>query len=336
MGAMNSFDTITSTIGTSLLLYTSYKLLDTVRLYLRPSDLHRYRYTDGTGQSPWALVTGSSSGIGKNLAFELAGQGFNVVLHGRSPSKLETVRDELRLAYPDTEIRIIVADASQCHRPDAVDFARIRDEIASLHLTVLINCAGAGPSPAFSGLETYGRDTIVDSLHLNAVFPTLLTATLLPVLRGQYRDGEHTSGALMRPRPALIINIGSVTDDGFPLISFYSAGKSAVHALHKAIAREAAVDGWDADVEIISHRVGAVTGVSHTQAAPSLLRPDARTIAKAILARTGCGRKSVVPYWPHAVFQVVLAILPIWLVDTIINGAMREERRVQDETAKKE
>ncbi|KAI0528239.1 short chain dehydrogenase/reductase [Xylaria bambusicola] len=333
---MNSFNTITSAIGTSLLLYTSYKLLNTARLYLRPSGLHRYRYTDVTGQRPWALVTGSSSGIGKNLAFELAEHGFNIVLHGRNPSKLETVRDELHLAHPDTKVRIIVADASQCHRPDAVDFAHIRDEVASLHLTVLINCAGAGPNPAFGGLEKYGPHTIIDSLHLNAVFPTLLTATLLPVLRGQYRDGKPTSNAPTRPRPALIINIGSVTDDGFPLVSFYSAGKSAVHTLHKAIAREAALDGWDADVEIISHRVGAVTGVSHTQAAPSLLRPDARTIAKAILARTGCGRKSVVPYWPHAVLQVVLAILPVWLVDTIINGAMREERRVQDETAKNE
>ncbi|KAI0414407.1 short chain dehydrogenase/reductase [Xylaria grammica] len=339
---MDSFNAFTSTLGTSLVLYVSYKLLDTARLYLRPSSLHRYRYTDASGQHSWALVTGSSSGIGKCLAFELADHGFNIVLHGRNPSKLEAVRDELQATAPNTEVRILVADASQCHRPEAVDFERIRDELASLHLTVLINCAGAGAIPAFGALETYGRDVILDNLHLNAAFSPLLTAALLPVLRGQYkkptedlRNGavaeEPPAGPRPRGRPALVINIGSVTDDGFPLVSFYSAGKAASHTLHKALAREAALGGWS-DVEIVSHRIGAVTGVSHTQAPPTLFRPDARTVAKAILARTGCGRKSVVPYWPHALLQVFLGALPVSMVDRTINKAMR---RVQDEEAKK-
>lgn len=350
---MGSLSTFTSTVGASLALYVSYKLLDTARLYTQPSKLHRYLYTDAAGRRAWALVTGSSNGIGKSLAFELAGHGFNIVLHGRNPGKLETVRDEIRAAHPDTEIRILVADASQCHRPEVVDFARIRDDLADLHLTVLINCAGSGPQPAFGALESYGTDVILDNLHLNAAFPAMLTATLLPVLRGEHeheheqtRHGDEEQGEdapillkggnLRRGRrktgPALIINIGSVTDDGFPLVAFYSAGKAASHALHKALAREAELDaGTEAPIEIMSHRVGAVTGVSHTSAAPTLFRPEARTLARAVLARVGCGRKSVVPYWPHAVLQGMLDFLPVWVLDRVICDAMREERRVQDE-----
>ncbi|KAI0538826.1 hypothetical protein GGR58DRAFT_512803 [Xylaria digitata] len=325
---------------TFLVLYASYKLLDAARLYLLPSGLHRYLYTDASGQRAWALITGSNSGIGKSLAFELAGHGFNIVLHGRNPSKLEAVRDELLATYPHAEVRILVADASQCYRSEAVDFERIREELTSLHLTILINCAGAGPMPTFGALETYGRDVILDNIYLNAAFPTLLTAALLPVLRGQYKkpaehisngDAREFSSRRPRSRPALILNIGSVTDDGFPLVSFYSAGKAASHVLHKAIAREAALEGWD-DVEIVSHRIGAVTGVSHTQAPPTLLRPEARTIAKAVLARTGCGRKSVVPYWPHALLQVFLGLLPVSVADRVVNNAMR---RVQLEEARK-
>ncbi|KAI0431213.1 hypothetical protein F5Y09DRAFT_330515 [Xylaria sp. FL1042] len=342
--------------------HRSMDLLDATWLYLRPSGLHRYLYADETtGQRAWALVTGSTSGIGKSLAFELAAHGFNVVLHGRNPAKLATVKAELLLASPPgVEVRVLVADASQCHRPDAVDFARIRDELAELHLTVLINCAGSGPTPAFGVLESYDGDAILDSLHLNTAFPTLLTAALLPVLRGEYRKhsnpppdrnlrdendiGAEAGGGVegreaggKRPsRPALIINIGSVTDDGFPLVAFYSAGKAATHTLHRAIAREAQLDGWARDVEIVSHRVGAVTGVSHTVAPASLLRPDARTIARAVLGRTGCGRSCVVPYWPHAVLQVFLGLVPGSLCDWIVNGAMRGERRAQDEGGKRE
>ncbi|KAI0446271.1 hypothetical protein F4803DRAFT_559630 [Xylaria telfairii] len=307
------------------------------RLYMHPSSLHRYLYTDAAGQRAWALVTGSSNGIGKCLAFELAGHGFNIVIHGRNPAKLESVRNELRAVYPGIEVRVVVADASQCQ---AVDFERIREQFADLHLTVLINCAGAGPQPSFGTLETYTRDEILENMHLNAAFPTLLTAAMIPVLRGQYRRytkntrSEIATESPARRRPALIINIGSVTDDGFPLVPFYSAGKAATHALHKALAREAALDGW-ADVEIVSHRVGAVTGVSHTQEPPTLFRPGARTMAKAVLARTGCGRHVVVPYWPHALQQGFLALLPAGVLDRIINTAMREERRIQDEKTKR-
>ncbi|KAH8163171.1 hypothetical protein CIB48_g5064 [Xylaria polymorpha] len=336
---MGSFNTFTSALGASLVLYVSYKLLDTARLYTRPSSLHRYLYTDAAGHSAWALITGSSNGIGKCLAFELAGYGFNIVIHGRNPAKLETVRNELRAVYPDIEVRVVVADASQCQ---AVDFDRIREQLADLHLTVLINCAGAGPQPSFGTLETYARDDILENLHLNAAFPTLLTAALIPVLRGQYRRRATkqsrseitTEFPTRRRRPALIINIGSVTDDGFPLVPFYSAGKAATHTLHKALAREAALDGWD-DVEVVSHRVGAVTGVSHTQEPPTLFRPEARTIAKAVLARTGCGRNTVVPYWPHALQQGLLALLPAGVLERIIITAMREERRTQDEKTKR-
>ncbi|KAI1826089.1 hypothetical protein F4861DRAFT_530018 [Xylaria intraflava] len=285
-----------------------HRIIDTAWLYMRPSSLHRYLYTDEDRRA-WAMVTGSSSGIGKALAFELAGHGFSIVLHGRNPSKLEGVRTELRSAYPDVEIRVIIADAA---RAEAVDFDSIRDEVADLHLTVLVNCAGAGPTPTFGTLDSYSCAEILRNLHLNIAFPTLLTAALLPVLR-------------RRHGPFLIINIGSVSDDGFPLISFYSAGKTATHALHQALAREAVLDNWGADVEIISHRVAAVTGVSHSQAPVSLLTPHSRTIARAVLARTGCGRKSVVPYWPHALAQAFLAVLPTWVFDGIVISALREE-----------
>ncbi|KAI1116285.1 hypothetical protein F5Y14DRAFT_440000 [Nemania sp. NC0429] len=307
--------------------HRSMDLADAAWLYTRPSQLDRYLYADASGRRAWALVTGSSDGIGRCLALELASRGFNVVLHGRNRAKLETVRAELLRAHPgaETEVRVVVADASQCHRPEAAaDLDRIvRDELAGLHLTVLVNCAGAGPKPTFGPLESYSRDDILGTLLLNAAFPTLLTAALLPGRR----------------RRALIINIGSVTDDGFPLVAFYSAGKAATHALHKALAREAAIavleNEAEVEVEVISHRVAAVTGVSHTTAPPTLFRPDARTLARAVLARTGCGRKSVCPYWPHALLDAILGLLPEGVVDGIINAAMREERMQEVERVRK-
>lgn len=46
-------------------------------------------------ERPWAIVTGSTGGIGKAYAYELVAQGFNIVLHGWNKENLERVKKEL-------------------------------------------------------------------------------------------------------------------------------------------------------------------------------------------------------------------------------------------------
>lgn len=58
-------------------------------------------------KASWALVTGSSSGIGKSFAKRLASQGLNVVLVSLDDELLESTHKELSEAYPDVEFRKI-------------------------------------------------------------------------------------------------------------------------------------------------------------------------------------------------------------------------------------
>ena len=46
-----------------------------------------------------AIVTGSSKGIGKAIALELAKQGISVVLNGRNESKLRETEQELKKTH---------------------------------------------------------------------------------------------------------------------------------------------------------------------------------------------------------------------------------------------
>ncbi|KAI5927444.1 hypothetical protein F4810DRAFT_722628 [Camillea tinctor] len=261
----------------------------------------------------WALVTGASDGIGLALASELAATGFNVVLHGRSPSKLATARARLERTHPSRSFRVLVADATDpaLYTSDAEFHARVLGPLADLRLTVVINNAGAGPTPTFGPLGSYPRAAVLDTLRLNAAFPALVSAALVPRLAA----------------PALLLNIASVTDEGLPLLSFYGAAKACAHVLHVALAQETRGRG----VEVLSHRVGAVTGVSRVREPPSWFRPDAKVLARAVLARTGCGRGVVVPYWPHALQQVGLGMLPGWVRERIVGRVMWESYRRQEE-----
>jgi 17beta-estradiol 17-dehydrogenase / very-long-chain 3-oxoacyl-CoA reductase len=117
--------------------------------FLRPSQLHKYR---DANLSSWALVTGSSDGIGLELARELLAQGFNVLIHGRNETKLEGVKKSLLEQHPERSVDIVVADAAD---PD-LDYNAIVKKANSVSgpLTVLINCVGGiTTNPIYLPLE---------------------------------------------------------------------------------------------------------------------------------------------------------------------------------------
>lgn len=304
------------------ILYRTYYFLI---IFLRPSRLARYLYPNKDGQPAWALVTGASDGIGKQLARELARASFNVVLHGRNPTKLAGVQDELAREFSPRgrAFRVLVADAgriacTQCqggdeHQDNVVNFNAIAAALTDINLTVLINNAGGNPfRPVYEYSHEKSLDRFIATINLNAVFPLLLTAKLLPQL---LRGGG----------PALIMNIGSISDVGTPGLSAYSPCKAFLNSMTVGIGRELALLGPppDVDVEVLAIRVGEVCGTVYDQGTPSLFHPTASTMAKACLARVGCGRRLVEGYLPHAVQAALLAMLPEGLQDRAFLGQIK-------------
>ena len=136
------------------------------------------------------LVTGPTSGLGRAMAGRLAGLGARVVLVGRDPERLGTVRDELVAAYGADRATAVVADmASLASVGDAVDRIATNEP----RLDVVIDNAGA-----MFPERTIGRDGIEATLATMVVGPFALIAGLLPLLR---RTGRHevvavTSGGM--------------------------------------------------------------------------------------------------------------------------------------------
>lgn len=71
-----------------------------------------------------SFLTGATSGLGLSLTSELCSRGFNVILHGRNPEKLEKVRSELAAKFPDRQLDIVVLDAARCFSPDRYEVSR--------------------------------------------------------------------------------------------------------------------------------------------------------------------------------------------------------------------
>src|SRR5258707_13852346 len=82
------------------------------------------------------LITGATAGIGRETARQLLGQGFRVIIHGRTPEKANCVIDELKAEIPFANADSVYGDLSVMR--DVADVAE-HVKARTTGLAVLIN-----------------------------------------------------------------------------------------------------------------------------------------------------------------------------------------------------
>src|SRR3982074_2213195 len=92
---------------------------------------------------PWALVTGASSGIGKEFARQIAASGINVVLVARRENLLKEVGGEFSKRY-GVEHRVVVLDVS---REDFI--GRLASATSDVDIGLVVSNAGTAHPAEF-------------------------------------------------------------------------------------------------------------------------------------------------------------------------------------------
>ena len=148
---------------------------------------------------PLALVTGASSGIGADLARELARDGHDLVLAARTLAPMENLAAELKAHGAGTVV--IAADLGQ---PGAAAALTSAIEARGLAVDVLVNNAGLGAVGRFDQADPL---RIGEMLQVNVVALTELTRLLLPgmVARRHGRVMLVASTAAFQPGPRMAV-----------------------------------------------------------------------------------------------------------------------------------
>lgn len=160
-----------------------------------------------------ALVTGATSGIGRDISRELVSRGIKVVLTGRNKENLAELRKEL-----GKDMTAAVA----CDLGDEKACVALYNKLKDKNIDILINCAGFG---AFGEFLNVPLKTELDMINVNIKAVHILTKLFL-------RD-------FVKRNSGYILNVASAA--GFlagPLMSTYYATKSYVVRLTHAIYEE--------------------------------------------------------------------------------------------------
>ncbi|MBQ9383182.1 MAG: SDR family oxidoreductase [Ruminiclostridium sp.] len=167
-----------------------------------------------------ALVTGASSGLGREFSRILARRGFNLVIVARRRQRLEELRKELTGQY-GVKVKVLVHDLSD---PD--ECKELYNEVENANIDILINSAGFGVFGKFTETDL---DREIEMIDVNIKALHILTKLFLQ--KFVKRDRGH------------ILNVASLA--GFtagPYFSSYYASKNYVLQLTKAIYEELRVD----------------------------------------------------------------------------------------------
>ena len=142
------------------------------------------------------LITGASSGIGRELARQFAGDGADLVLIARSEETLRELAGELAAEYGVTA-QVLPADLSRPGSPDQIVETLAQQQT---DVDVLVNNAGFGARGPVAGIGV-GRQ--LEMIEVNVAALTRLTALLLPGMLERRRGGilNVASTAAFQPGP---------------------------------------------------------------------------------------------------------------------------------------
>ncbi|HKN97123.1 MAG TPA: SDR family oxidoreductase [Pseudonocardiaceae bacterium] len=208
-----------------------------------------------------ALITGASRGIGRAIAFALAGEGANVVLSSRKQDGLDAVAGQIRDRHPEAGVLAKAAHVADQDQARACVDAAVA-EFGSVD--VLVN--NAGTNPYFGPMVDIDVPRAEKTVQVNQLSIVLWT--------------QLVWRAAMAERGGTIVNMASVggmaTEIG---IGYYNATKAAVIHLTRQFAAELAPNV----------RVNAIApGLVRTQLARALWENHEERISKALpLGRIG-------------------------------------------------
>lgn len=166
----------------------------------------------------YALITGASKGIGKNIAECLAARGYDLLLVSRSENGLSELAEQLTTSHP-IKVHYLSVDLS-----DQKSAQKVFEWVSSLsiRISVLVNNAGFGLG---GSLEHTDPDELHSLMQVNMLTPVALTRLFM--------------GHLKQEGPSYILNVASTAAyQSVPYLNVYAASKAFLLSFSRGLRHE--------------------------------------------------------------------------------------------------
>ena len=265
------------------------------------------------GNKPvYTLITGASTGLGKEIAIEYARRHHNLILVALPGRNLQQLCEELECLFG------IHAVSLECDLTDETALNELAGYVTSnFSVNQLVNNAGIGGTRRFTEVSCEYLDKII---HLNIRATTMLTRLMLP--------------ELLHHDKALIINVASMAAFGpIPYKTIYPASKAFIYSFSRGLSKELQGTGVsvvvvnpaqiltnpDVTLRLINHGILGKIGLL-----------TAGKIARIVLEGVEKGKEVIVPGLMSKLNRILIKWVPESLRLSLMEKVCRKELSIRN------
>ena len=244
---------------------------------------------------PTTLITGASSGLGAEMARQLASRGWDLALAARRTGRLEELREQILTTSPDRRIELRALDVTDDDQVFAV-FRAFRDDFGTID-RVIVNAGLGKGAPLGTGRYDANRQTAMT----NFVAALAQTEAAMEIFRDQRR------GHLV------MISSVSAMRGMRKTVTTYAATKAGVAALAEGVRNEMLGEP-DLDIRVSTIYPGYIRSEMNERVSRTPFLVDTQTGVRAMVDAIEAEKaNALVPRWPWLPLGKAMRHLPLAL-----------------------
>jgi len=247
-----------------------------------------------------ALVTGASTGIGRDISVYLSELGYDLIITARNYEKLRSLKSELK-----TRVKIITADLS---KPE--NAVKLYEECEKYNIDLLVNNAGLGVVGKF---EETSLETELELINVNVSSMHVLFKLFLAHFKGR----NHGK----------ILNVASSA--GFypgPLMAAYYASKNYVVNISQAVQRELKEDNSRVSVSVLCPGPVQTEFNKRAGVTNSFSPADSRSVARYAVDKTLEGKFYIVPGFKIKMTVIAGMLAPAGIKSAVVYRIQKNKK----------
>jgi short-subunit dehydrogenase len=284
-------------IEVALLLYQFSKAIYKYFIIKELNLIERY------GPDTWVVITGASSGQGRDFALEFAKRGFNILMIGSKRS--HNTAKEIKELYPKVKTKIIEKDFRKAHEDNFFDDIKISFNELGTRISILVN--NVGYRTAWKPYHTMPSELIRDTIVTGTIVQSRLTQMVIPFFLE--REKEHKSALINITaqclHPNFLFGIGLSNEISVPYLSVYEASNAFGFYQGASIHKE-----YKDNFDILNITPGAVITKNTEYLKDTIFSVSSDIFVANIIKMLGNVNGQTCAYWGHGFSNFLINLGP--------------------------
>lgn len=278
----------------------------TLRFFNRHFLIRAVDYNKVFGAKSWVIITGASSGQGKQFAIEMAKRGLNLLLIGSE--RTQGTITELSRNFPQISTLFIQKDFRRAHEPNFFDEIEmtIKSPQINGNISGLIN--NVAYRTAWNPYHESPPEHINDSIIVGTIVQSQLTRIVIP----HFLKRESKSFLVNITAQCIFptFGIGEILDNNItvPYLSVYEGANAFGHYQGNSIYKEYKDAKYKGKIKILNVMPGAVVTENTEYLGGTMFNVTAEKFVNSVVRQIGNYEGNTYGYWGHE-FSILLVNL---------------------------